>query len=141
MFTKIVRNLRARVSTLDLKRIATFAVLVAASVLVMAAPAMAASTGGGVLPGGNHDLKNILADFGINTNFNLMDLVSFMLKPVAIYYILHGVYDAHEAWKATGYKPKEFTHAVIGAGGTGLLIGGGAGIASATIGGSGATFF
>lgn len=76
---------------------------------------------------GTGSLQTVMQEFGINTNgFDFGQLVGVLLKPLAAYQILHSLYDAHEAWKSQGYRPKEFTHALAAGGGSGLLIGGGA---------------
>lgn len=91
--------------------------------VVMATAAASASTVSGINVG-TGDLDSVVSQMGIHTTFNFGNLLGALMKFGGAYTIAHSAFEVHDVWKQQGYRLKDFTHVVVGAGGTGITVGG-----------------
>jgi hypothetical protein len=75
---------------------------------------------------GTGNLDTLISSMGINTTFSFGNLLGALVKYGGAYTIAHSVFELHDAWKQRQYRAQDFIHLLAGAGGTGVVVGGGA---------------
>lgn len=107
------------------------ALAVGVAVTLLPHAAFAAQVGAAVTgstTGGNWQtfLSTIMGSAGTNDTNMVTGAISFLLKPVATFFLGNSIFVIHQRWQQAQYHMSELPHTLVSAGGSGILLGGGA---------------
>ncbi|TAM92224.1 hypothetical protein EPN42_01530 [bacterium] len=95
------------------------------TIVALATASAHAATIGGINVG-DGNLDSVVSSLGLHTSFSFSNILGALIKFGGSYTIAHSVFELHDAWKQRQYRAQDFAHLLVGAGGTGVVVGGAA---------------